>query len=152
MTFFQKRPPFLIVKNKLSRKLEILAKCVLMLLIPIPIAAIVGALWYFVFYKHGLHFQPALEGIATAAWIPTFGILYGLLAAIVLQTVWNEYKAMRVAIKRYDIHSFMELRDEEISPLIHTMMLVLSVFVLGAFMGLAYPDPISGILLTSSTA
>jgi hypothetical protein len=75
-----------------------------------------------------------------------------LLAAIIISTVWTEYKAMRVAVKKYDFETFIDLKDEEMSPLVHVLMLVLSSFILMAFMGLKYPNAISGLMLISSTS
>lgn len=137
--------------ERMVRGIETALKCFFLLLLPVPFSAGVTAFWYFVFYTHGIYFSEKIENITTAAWIPTFGILYGLIAAIVLSTVWSEYKSMRTAIKRYDINTFVDLRDEEMSPLVHTLLFVLSGSVLLAFMGLKYPDIQSGIILIAST-
>ncbi len=143
---------YCIILRRVNRKMEIAVRCAVLVILPIFPAAFVAFMWYEFAWKPGLHFNAGLEGIATTAWIPMFGILYSLLAAIVLSTVWAEYKGMRAAVKKYDVETFMNLRDEKMSPLVHTMMTMLSVAVLLAFMGLKYPDAGSGMLLIGSTA
>ena len=132
--------------------LETVIKSAVLLSMPLIASAIVCVIWYFVLFRHHIHFEDGVREIAIAAWIPIFGILYGLLAAIVLSTVWSEYKSMRMATKNYEIAIFMSLRDEDMSPLIHVMMAVLSSAVLLAFMGLDYPDRLSGFIFVGSTA
>jgi hypothetical protein len=102
-------------------------------------------------FQKEIHFHDGLKDIAIAAWIPTFGILYALMAAFVVNTVWSEYKSIRMAIKCYDITTFMNLRDEDVSPLVHVMTGVFAFGVLGAFMGLPYPDAQSGLVCIGST-
>ncbi|HTY39868.1 MAG TPA: hypothetical protein VMC43_02155 [Candidatus Paceibacterota bacterium] len=154
MKLFQRESQFfeLSKPSRWRKHFEILVRCALMLLFPVPFAAASLAFWYFAFYQRGIHFMDGAEGIATAAWIPTFGILYALVAATVLESVWEEYKTMRTAIKKYDFNTFADLRDEEVSPLIHTTMFVLSAAVLGGFMGLKYPDFTSGAFCVTTTA
>jgi hypothetical protein len=139
-------------KKRFLRGVETSLKSLLLLSFPLPSTILITAIWYFFLYKNNIYFAAGMEGIITAAWIPTFGILYSLLAAVVLNTVWNEYKTIRQAVKRYDVETFIDLRDEEMSPLVHVMVAVLSLAVLGAFMGLKYPNFWSGALLISSTS
>lgn len=93
-----------------------------------------------------------MENIVIAAGIPTFSLLYCLLVAVVFNTVWEEYKTMRTAIKRYDIETFADLRDEEISPLIYMLICICSLFIIGGFMTLKYYDPLWGSVVIGSTA
>ncbi len=122
-------------------------KCLLLCVWPILIAIGISLAWYRWIYKTEFHFGEKLEGIITAAWIPEFGILYSLLVAIAINTVWMEYKSIRTAVKRYDLETFIDLVDEDLSPLVHTMVLVASFAVLAGFLFLKYPDPWSGGIL-----
>ncbi|MFA6494874.1 MAG: hypothetical protein WC246_00710 [Candidatus Paceibacterota bacterium] len=140
------------LKHRFTKAVELAIKCAIMLVMPIPFVVGILFFWYYALYQRGIYFNQGLEGIIAAAWIPTFGILYSLLTAVVLSTVWSEYKTMRTAVKKYDVETFIDLRDEEMSPLVHVMMIVLSLAVLAAFMGIKYPDVWSGTLLISSTA
>ena len=89
-------------------------KCLWILVKPIPAMIAACVMWYFVFYSNNLYLSENVEIIMV--WISIFGILYGLIEAVVLTTVWNEYKQMRTAVKRYDFDTFVDLRDEEILP------------------------------------
>lgn len=136
--------------DTMQKKALMVLKCLQMLYRPLP--ATIGLLlfWYFVFYKNNIALDDNGEIIVT--WISIFGILYGLLAAVVLTTVWNEYKMMRTAVKRYDFETFVDLRDEEVSPLVHTLMFVLSGTILIAFMSLKYSNTANALVFIGSTA
>ena len=149
---FRRRRHQYTFKKRMERRIETSLKCLALLIAPVIPAGIVSILWYKELYCKQLFFTEKMEGIITAAWIPTFGILYSILAAIILSTVWGEYKAMRSAIKRYDLDAFIDLRDEEMSPLVYTMMIVLSSAVLLSFMSLQYPSARAGLVLISSTS
>ena len=136
-------------KKQMRKTIVIVLKCLQMLYKPIPAVLAAWALWYFVFFKNNLYITESLEIIMI--WVSMFGILYGLLEAVVLSTVWTEYKAMRTAVKRYDFDTFADLRDEEISPLVHTLTFVLSGAILLAFMCLKYVSLRSGLLFIGST-
>src|ERR1019366_1002282 len=109
-------------EQRIRRAYETFWKLVILLGIPLAPASSMGAFWYWVVYKHDIHFDGAMENVICAAWIPTFGILYSLLAANIFGTVWAEYKSLRTAVKRYDLETFIDLRDEELSPLVSAMM------------------------------
>lgn len=133
----------------IKSKIVMVIKCLQMLYKPLPAVILACLFWYFVFYKNQIFLKDDGEIIVT--WISMFGILYGLLAAVVLSTVWTEYKAMRTAVKRYDFDTFSDLRDEEISPLVHTLMFVISGMILVAFMLLRYANMGSAIMFIAST-
>ena len=138
--------------QKIARAKELARKMFIMLGLPLVSAELVSAFWYYTFYSYNIHFGPSMENVVCAAWIPTFGILYSLMAAAIFNTVWSEYKAMRTAVKNYDIETFVNLRDEEMSPLVGAMMFILSGSVLLTFMSLKYPSETSGITVVGTTA
>lgn len=139
-------------KKILKRDFTTMFKCLWMLILPIPYTLSAVFVWYFVFYTQNIYFDPTFEGIAITALIPGFFILYSLIVAILLSVLWTEYKTMRMAVKKYDLETFMDLRDEEMSPLVHTLVFVLSACVLGGFMILNYTDVTSGIICIASTS
>jgi hypothetical protein len=142
-----------IVKKLKIFTIKTLFKCLKMLLYPIPAVIIILTIWYFFFYSFNVYFRNDDTTLAIiSVWISVFGILYGLLAATIFNTVWTEYKTMRLAVKRRDLDMFMELRDEEMSPLVHTMLIVLSGSVLLAFMILPYQSLLGGLLFVGSTS
>src|SRR3989338_3487585 len=92
-------------QEKLTRFIELFSKSLIMVILPLGVAVIFGFVWYYVIYIPGPHFSIKMENIATSAWIPMFGIIYGLLATIVLASVWEEYKKIRSAVKRSEEHT-----------------------------------------------
>ncbi len=141
---FRRRVHHRTFKERMMRRLEILIKIIIMLFWPLVIGSGISLGWYEFLYKNGIHFEDGVGLIITTAWISVFGILYSLLFAIALNTVWGEYKSLRTAVKRRDIDTFMDLRDEELSPLVYVIITVISLPVLLGFMVLKYPDPLSG--------
>jgi predicted histidine transporter YuiF (NhaC family) len=87
-------------------------KTVLLLIEPLPSAYGAVYFWRHVLYDNDIHLSEKAEGIATAAWIPTFGFLYSLLLALLITTVWTEYKSIRTAVKKYDFEWLtIDVRD-----------------------------------------
>lgn len=127
------------------------ARCAYLLALPLLATATSCTFWYFVLYTRDMHIHEDTKDISIAAWIPTFGVLYCLLSAVVLGRVFQEYKDIRDAIKSYDIETFMNLRDEDISPVFHVLMTILALCLIGAFMGLKYPTASSGFWYIGST-
>ncbi len=136
----------------ISRKFGTFLKCLKMLVVPLPFMIAIVYVWYSIFYIYDIDLNPKLEVIATAGWIPLLSILYSLLVAIIMNELWTEYKMIRMAVKNYDLETFINLRDEQMSPLVHTLMAVISGAVLLAFMLLKYPDATSGIACVGSVA
>ena len=137
--------------QKTKRRKELIWKLFILLAIPLIPATVVSFIWYLFVFKKDIHFDGEMENIVCAAWIPTFGILYSLLAANIFGTVWAEYKAMRTAVKRYDLETFIDLKDEELSPLVTAMMTLFSLAVLIAFMSMKYHTVTSGVMVIFST-
>ena len=137
-------------KQKFEKSLETTLKSLVIMLSAAPFSWATTAFWYCGLYRNDIHLSRELEIIATASWIPFVGFLYGLLALTVVTTVFGEYKRMREAIKSYDLETFMTLVNEDLSPLIHALMSIMAFAVLAAFMLLAYPDPIGGVIIVGS--
>lgn len=152
LEIFRKKPERNHIWDRFLHFLETTIKCAILLALPLFPTALLVAIWYYALFNRSVFFNEKLEGIITAAWIPAFGILYSILAAVVLSTVWGEYKAIRAAVKKYDVEAFVDLRDEEMSPLVYMLMATLSAAFIGPFMGLKYPDPKSGLFIISSVA
>jgi hypothetical protein len=152
MLIFKKNHSFKNAKAKGQKMLETSIKTICILFVPTPFSAAALLVWFFVFYKNHLYFNDGMEVIVTAAWIPVFGIMYSLLMAIVISTVWGEYKEIRKAVKDYNFETFMNLRDEEMSPLVHSLVLTFSSALLLSFMILKYPNFHCGAILVASTA
>src|SRR4051812_17024751 len=109
MKIFRRKTYFDPVMVRWAKAKTLLMKSVSLLGKSLVFPAIFISFWYFVLYRHDIHFSEKMEGMITAAWIPSIGILYTILAANAVTTVWTEYKEMRRAVKEYDFDEFMIL-------------------------------------------
>ena len=132
--------------------IDVLAKCIRMLLLPLPFAVCATLFWRFNLFDKNVHLHEHFEGIATAAWIAVYAVFYGGVVIGVLMKVWDQYLRMREAVKDYNIDEFMKLRDEELSPLFHLLMFMMSVSLLAGFMSLKFPDMVCGLICISGVS
>jgi len=152
MELFRRVRHYNALKVRVKKRIELAIKSLWLMSYPLLITVIADIVWYYATYRRHVYFNERMEGVVTAAWIPTFGIAWAVLAGAFFNTVWSEYKSFRASVKRWDIVSFMELRDEEISPLAHVMMSTISLAVLGGFMSIKYPSVEEGLFLISTTS
>lgn len=152
MKIFKAGQPYLEQYPRLVRFIEMTVKTFCVLFFPVLISIFSILIWALFFYQNGVRFDDGMEIIVTSSWIPVFGILYSLFTAIVLSSVWGEYKTIRRAVKQWDIDTFMDLSDEEMSPLVHALVLTFSIAILLAFMLLDYPSFSNGLVLIGSTS
>jgi fucose permease len=147
------REPYVINSRKLTKRslATTFVKTFLLMLYPLPAVYIACTAWYLIFHQNHFHFHKEVKEYVVAGFIPAFMIVYSMLTAVFLTRVIEEYKAVRMAVKRYDLHAFMDLRDEDVSPLAHALMTILALFLIGAFMGLEYPNASSGVLIVGVT-
>lgn len=151
MLIFRKRRYTKPLRERIKKGVETTIKCVILFLVPTAIAGLVTLGWYFFLYTHSRNFGDGMQEIIATALLPALGIVYGImLAGIAVQTVWMEYKTMRTAVKRYDLDTFMDLRDEELSPLIHMIVAAVSSGMLSGFLALKYPDGRAGATMIFS--
>lgn len=127
------------------KRIETVIKLLPILLISLVPAAFTCTVWYFGFYRTSLHFLSEVSEAVIVCWITFVGFLYSILTGVIVTSVVGEYKAIRMAIKRHDLETFMSLRDEDVSPMIHAFMTVLALFGIVTFMGFEYPNMETGI-------
>ena len=154
INIYRRAPKHPRTRNAFEKTLELILKSIILFTLPAFVSAPISWLWYHFLYRREIFFDGKMEGIVTCAWITTFSLLYAMITALILNTVWNEFKAMREAIKEgpLGIISFMKLRDEKVSPLIYMVIHALSAFILVAFMVLKYPSALGGIATVSATS
>jgi hypothetical protein len=138
--------------SKLLKWIELTIKTIWVLLVPVPFSALIFLVWVLIFCQNNIHFSESMEVIVTAAWLPGFFFLYSLLTAVIFTTVWEKYKSIRAAVRKWDVDAFMNLRDESMSPLVHALVLTFSAALLLGFMNLKYPDIFDGMILVVSTS
>lgn len=135
----------------LKRKLAVAWKCVKILSYALPPTGGAVLWWRLVVYGNGVHLHERFEGIATAGWIAGSAVIYGLFTADVLEAVNNRYHDKRMASKREDgQEDYINLIDEELSPVMYTLVAILSLFFLGGFLFIKYPDVTCGYVCISS--
>lgn len=145
----RKSEPF---SDRMIRYAELVIKSIALLLAPTPFAALACFVWYRYVHQHNLAYPEKMESITMTGWIPVIGLLYGLLAAAVVNTVWSEYKEIRRSVKEYNIDKFMDLRDEDNSNLIEVLLFVVSLFLLASFMRLGYPSVTDALTMIGSVS
>ncbi len=133
------------------RRIKSLKRHLPLLLKPTFAAFAALFVWHWIRY-FGIHLNKNSEVPVTAAVIPTLGVAYSIMAALVLNTVWEEYKQVSICIVTNDMHKFLIYRDERIPMLIHLLLCVLSFFLLGSMMVLEYEDVWSGRCSVFATA
>ena len=133
---------------RMGKMAETAIKCLYLLLIPTVISLGISLLWYVLVYRQKWDLGDGMVDIIATALLPVFGIIYGIVVAnIAVQTVWSEYKTMRTAVKRYDLDTFMDLRDEDLSPLIRMICGSIAFGLLAGFMVLKYPNGWAGTVI-----
>lgn len=152
MQIYRRKISFRSAEVKLQRFLETALKTGLIAVYAAPLSWIATALWYFLLFKHDIHLNEKMEVIATASWIPLFGIFYGFLASTLIAKVFEQYSDMRLAIKEYNFDQFALLRDENLSPLMHGLMSVLAGMTLAGFMAIKYPTELQGFIVVGSVS
>lgn len=117
----------------------------------LPLLAVLVACpaWY-LFYRTGWHLPEKLSDALMTLCL-TFGVIYALIAGAVINRVFDEYKDMRTAVKNCDIDTFMTLRDEEVSPVIHAVMALFALNVIACIGLVNYPAPIYGLIAVGVT-
>ena len=136
----------------LKRKLSVLIKCGKMLSFPIGPAAGMTCWWLFIFYANDVNFGEKFEGIATAGWLASFGVFYAIFTGNIFLFVYSKLHEVDESAKVKDIERYVVKRYTRTSPVIYTLIMVLSFFILGALMSVKFPSIISGISVVGSVS
>ncbi len=145
MNIYRPDPHPLPLVRWILKRLETIIKLLPILGISFIPAALMCSIWFFCFERMGEHFLAKVSETVIISWVTFVGFLYSILTGVIVTQVASEYKAIRMAIKQNDIETFMSLRDEDVSPMIHAFMTVLALFAIATFMGFEYPDAFTGI-------
>ena len=127
------------IVKRLKKQLVLLAKCVIMLVAPLPSTVGVCYLWTRLIFNRHLHYPQEMNDLFLLSWFPAALIIYGLVVTFLAFTpVCEKYHKMKYAANAEDIHTFMLLRDERLSPLVHTLVFTISVYTMVPFAGRNY--------------
>lgn len=151
MNFYKPPIKFGSLKERAGKVFRTLMRCFILSLVPMVMSAIMTGFWYVVLFQQDIHFHPSSEGIMTAAWITSFALLYCFVTDWAFHKAREKYQAMRDAVKEFRFDVFMNLKDEELSPLVHFLVLTFSINLIGSFMGLHYAEFSTGFAVVWST-
>lgn len=138
--------------RKLFRKLtEGVLKCAFLLLFPLPATLAILVFWHVVLFRNDLYLNTTEQDIALNAWIPMFGVIYGLFAAVVLSGVNKKLCDAHEAVDENKKEWFMRICDAEVSPATHGLMSSLALAVISGFMALHYSSVWGGTIVVGTT-
>ena len=128
---------------------KISLKCLWIMFAPVLPALVITKFWYQSFFLEGLYFSnDHIGGVET--FILTVGVIYALQLTLMLNTVWEKYRIIRLAVKQNDFETFADYADEELTPLMHTLIGSVSLFLLVGFFVLPYPSASTGAIVVSA--
>jgi hypothetical protein len=93
----------------------------LLLLQPLAVALATTALWSFL-WGRDIHLATKDTETLTVAIINTLAIFYGLIYAVILSAIWENYKRISVCILQEDKETFLLYRDERIPIMMHLLL------------------------------
>lgn len=92
-----------------------------LILQPLVIAACAVGIWY-ALRTRGLYFSHEDETVLTGAIITTLAVAFSLIAAVVLNTIWENYRKIVVCVLTKDVRTFLIYRDERIPIAMHLLL------------------------------
>ena len=157
--------------ERMKVKWGIFKKCARILLFPVPTTVGLAMFWWLVLYRNDIHLHEKFEGMCVAL-ITVTGVPYALVAAMILQIVWGRLKEMKDAAKLPELFDppqlsekatleemlrvsrgfeiYARLKHDNLSPVLWTLLFVLSGFMLTGFMAPKYCDASCGLFCISS--
>lgn len=126
------------------RMRQIIFRHLKMLVKPSILAAGITGYWY-LFRIFGIHLPKDDEHFLIGAVIPMLSVAYGIMAALILDTVWKEYKTIEDCVRHNNLDRFLEYRDVRIPPLIHLLLATLATAIVGSMMLLPYGHAVTGL-------
>jgi energy-coupling factor transporter transmembrane protein EcfT len=148
---FKKRPGrHMSRREHLKRRVDTIIRCTWMLIMPVPTILGVWIFWYYKVHLSGYHLCDIGNSSGATILISSCTFIYGLLANNAIGIVWGQHIRMRDAVKNNQIDVFMNLKDEELPPLVHLLLMVLSSLIVFGVMTLNYRDLLSGTICVSA--
>ncbi len=115
-------------------------KCLVVAFGPVVVGAFADICWYKVCYERNWTFEAfghQFQFFVSRETEPLFhmiGVVFSIFAAVLFDTVWKKRMAMNRAVRENDMDTFLRLRDETISPLVHTLMIAISAIIIAYLM------------------
>ncbi len=130
-------------KDDARRKWRSFKKNAGVLLRPFILAILTTGLWAKL-HPYGYHFHHEDTSVLTEGGIATLAVLFGLIAAVVLNAIWERYRQIVVAVLKKDRETFLLYRDERIPIMLHLLLLSFSLPLWCIIVALEYRSLWSG--------
>jgi len=131
-------------KNDLARKMRSFVRHSLLLLRAALVTLLPLLLWYQLWLRD-IHFAAEDGSVIISASIATLGLAYGIMASVVLSSIWEKYRKVVISVLKRDEETFLCYRDERMPIMIHLLLAALSLPLLVMIMLLPYQYLWSGI-------
>lgn len=124
-------------KEDWQRRRRSLERHTLLVLQPFAIALCAVGAWH-TLRKHGWYFSHDDETVLTGAIVTTLAVAFSLTAAVVLNTVWENYRKVVSCVLTKDIRTFLIYRDERIPVAMYLLLSAFSLPLIGMVALLEY--------------
>ena len=78
-------------------------------------------LWQYL-HAQGVYFGSLSEGTFAGTAVAFLSIVYSIMAALVINSIWDDYKAVSFCLVRNDKETFLTHRDERMPIMIHLLL------------------------------
>ncbi len=137
-------------KRDPTRRLRSFKKHGLLLLQPLATAALMTVIWRKV-QMAGYHFNKEDES-AVIAGITILALPYGVIAGVIIASVWEKYKKVMGCVFKKDAETFYRYRDERMPVLLHILLACLSLPMVVLICSLDYKGELCGAMIVFSVS
>jgi hypothetical protein len=133
-----------LIKRRFRRALR---KHTILFFTQVAFSLLVAVAWWFVIWRNGWQvskndepfFVHVVILLGSAAWV--------LKATEVLRVIWDQYREVSQAVKRADIATILDLKDEHVPLLMHFYIVMLALIVDGTVMFLPFDNTVDGFCI-----
>jgi hypothetical protein len=127
-------------KNDFVRKQRSFERHFVFALQPPATAAILTAIWQYVFWAHEIHFPKSDEMVLIGAVIGVIGIAFSVVAGVVLTMTLDKYRKISMSVMQRDKETFLMYRDERLPIIMYILLGTLSACLIALMMLIEYSD------------
>ncbi len=120
-----------------------------MLLRPLGLSVTLSLTWWWLFFP-GINLGRKDETVLTNTLIPVLAAFHAILAAIVMNKVWEEFKTIRRCIRRKDKEGFRDSMHDRIPLTLHVLLGVMSFFIIVSVMMIEYESKWTGMFVVGT--
>lgn len=124
------KPVVLSKKHDWKRRGRSFVRHAFLLSKPLSIAAASTALWYKL-HLRGIYFARVDESILMGAVLTMLSVIFSITAALVLNTIWEKFRIVGLAVLRRDRETFLLYRDERMPVVLHLLLFAFTLPIIG---------------------